>query len=413
MAVVINLGDFLERAESGTVQRVQVKIPILDEENNVLYVHTEKGSVVSRDENNDCIVKLDFPFTPLSQYTQRDINDANEEIVPANVTHIKHKVIVEDGKMVKVVCGDEYIVQSKNVNIETLFTGTSERVELLEALREKIKTLVFRRVGTVYAEDKNFVSALCSYYDKPPVVYSNLHEYMKVPEDVQERVGIEVYKYYYGYTTSTCLRNNELSKNMKMSSLWFNMFGFHEFDTCGTFEFKEKTKETVSMAKRPPFVRNTKDMHGNARVLSPLICGHVTENSKGFKYTRWFNCSEQFYKLWTLIMYGPESFPSRNKKHQILKKLRCNNTALYVENSKNEGVDEKKVAERYRVHRTEEESFMYHGVYQAIAMYLVYGMEPEEIEKELMEEYEGLPKKSIYPEDLFKNIHTTFYWLKE
>lgn len=292
---------------------------------------------------------------------------------------------------------------------ERLISTVITRNECLEKIRNKLDNLVFRRAGKVLKHDKDFCNAIIYNYNGDKICYKDYTEYLdSTSVEERERIGEESFKWWYAFTTTTTLRNNE-PEELRGNSLWFGKCNFKLFDTETTFQFlpldNENVKKDVQISSRkPPVFREIRTNSGRIDKKSSLICGHVAYNSKrrGYYYKKWFYCSEQFYKLYTLIVQEQETEKTPSK---VIRKLRSNNTPLYISKLQKEGVSEKEIAEKYRVYRTEKTGEKWYAVYQVIAMFFYYGNTLEEIHKELISQY---GTTAVYDKNLIKNIIQPF-----
>lgn len=288
--------------------------------------------------------------------------------------------------------------------------------EYREFFERNWKNLIFRRVGNVCAERENFVSACVSHYDEIPTVYYSLEELASsVDADTIYKKAILVYKYWYATTTKTALRDNDPYSG---ESIWFDSRGYRNFDMRRSFWFYEDCKEVSFKAKRPPRVRVE-----NNRLFSDLVCGLVADTRKGPKFTMWFHCSEQFYKLWTMVMYeASDVYPRRNSPSQLLKKLRCNNVELVerrwakqllsIEDEEKAKKLSEDIYKHHEIHRTERDSGDWPGIYQAFARYVVYNEQQEDIIEKLRTEYNPdvlVEERELYPENLFYHIDSVVF----
>lgn len=294
---------------------------------------------------------------------------------------------------------DKHVMKVCSFDVYCSLTTTPLRVRL----QHLWKDIVFRRVGKTTLRLENFSEGEYLKHDSTSLKFPNFEDYIKQGnEEKREMVGIEKYKYWYGSTTRTQLRRNDRYDG----NIWFDPYGFSEIeieDGSMTFSHKQKNAKSVTV---PP-------------LQGSLVCGWVRRAKKGLVFWKWFKCSEQFMKLWTIVMYNPhEVYPRRNRKEQIIRRLRCNNSKVWLQNN-SDATDEEK-EKRYRVIRTEFVSDKWVGIYQAIARYVVYGDCPEDIRKDIEKEYstgehkieKWLPEEyDPYPESILSRIRENILWM--
>jgi hypothetical protein len=118
-----------------------------------------------------------------------------------------------------------------------------------------------------------------------------------------------------------------------------------------------------------------------------LICGKVEKGEKGYFFSQWFICSDQFMRMWTAILY-PEclALGERDDDEFVRRRLMsgnrlCTNSYLKYLNGCKDSRIEFELEERrkrYYALRTESPSIDYVHVYAALVLIIKYGEYPNE-----------------------------------
>ena len=161
-----------------------------------------------------------------------------------------------------------------------------DRKALQMVFREKLGNLVFRRVGKVFT--KGLKRALHYEFD---VSESKARAKVcrKIPKD-QEVVRKEWelhFGSFYGFAEPAGRRGLRDTDPSPEEEVYFSSANYAELDLIKgcTFKFNKSFRQEV----RP--------MPGD------LICGIMEKTGRKPQFTCWFNCSEQFFRAWTLLMY--------------------------------------------------------------------------------------------------------------
>lgn len=113
---------------------------------------------------------------------------------------------------------------------------------------------------------------------------------------VFEKTATPHYSRFFGFTKKNKLRATDPCEDG--SSIFFNSA------TCGFFN-----APFLDLVPRPGKRHRFPLPRPSHKDKGDLIAGFVVKGEKGWKYTNWFICSEQFFTLWTLIMF-PEGHES-------------------------------------------------------------------------------------------------------
>lgn len=241
-------------------------------------------------------------------------------------------------------------------------------------LREKWGNFIFRRVysakcnicSSVHISGNECDNAQCNLYNHEGTCIQSepYMDRLEANNDVKDRLAEVVCNDFSGSTTRSPLRKNDKHKGI----LLFNSDNYYEVDLTDTLSCDiTLTRKSILLPKK-----------------DGLICGLVGDNNE---YTKWFNCSEQFYKLWTIIMCNDPKicFPKNNHQHQIVNRLKCNKVKLWAE-TEGKDKDEHTKSKRAYIIRTELSSgCSYYSLYQLLALKVVYQNEM----KLCMEEFPG------------------------
>lgn len=238
---------------------------------------------------------------------------------------------------------------------------------LRKSLQNAMKDMVFRRVEKVFTDNLTGV-----FYTEPLVQPPwekrrtiTLKEESNISDSEKIKRVYREYNDYRGYTTSRNLRSNDTYKgNIKFNMKNYSQFDIRKLQFTGGYKSRTPPKE-------PEFEKR------KVKVIGDLICGLVEYSVDGTPYyTNWFICSEQFFRLWTLIMYNNhDSFKIYGKdkmRERILSgnKLNTNSYLKWVlgctQNSVN--VTEKELEDKFYVQRTEYISKSYVHIYTSLAL---------------------------------------------
>lgn len=197
--------------------------------------------------------------------------------------------------------------------------------EIRRAIQKKIGHLIFRRVakiecGQVLSVEHHFVEQNekkgqdvdLSVGDMDPFGYvtrkvlpSDFYERKKYLDKLPStELSTNVLIRYDGYkgTTIEKAARPEADK-YDGRRIEFDMSGMNSLDIeNGTFRWRNKVDPCVKNVA-PNIARQ------NPNNISDMICGEVVETRDGhLKFSKWFICSNQFLRMWTLVMF---------KKHEV------------------------------------------------------------------------------------------------
>jgi len=174
--------------------------------------------------------------------------------------------------------------------IPTLTSG--EQRVLQKAVQEQLGNLVFRRVSRVFAPRREFKNGIQYEFDigcsrERSRIYWDL---AKIPKDtdVLHKEWEVRYKRFYGFADCGGPYGLRDSDPCPRKEVYFNSTRYAELDIVKecTLGFRHFCNQKV----RP--------------MVGDLICGVIEDpSSKKPQFAKWFNCSEQFFRAWTLIMY--------------------------------------------------------------------------------------------------------------
>jgi hypothetical protein len=226
-----------------------------------------------------------------------------------------------------------------------------QATNLLSVSKDKLEGLIFRSIKhiTLHPEDE---IAVTKYAPQVDFIRNEIRNAPKKLDggdivslsDIERLEGTFLGKNQYSFTSGGKDGNfwgkNEEKKNLER--LYKKYFGFTQnypriddpynnksiyFHTNDRREMNPYSLEIVGLKKRSehplPYYDNKE---------SDLICGYVQYDQhldKRPKYTEWFICSQQFYKMWLLIMYGEQYFETILLKQSINK--RGDNDIEYVD----------------------------------------------------------------------------------
>lgn len=227
--------------------------------------------------------------------------------------------------------------------------------------KSKLQNLIFRRVARVFTQREDYLGII--YYAHDGIREIENYETLSTQE-YEQNIEYHYSKFSFSTTRSRLRDNDDYMGEITGSS--------HEFAYLNTDSWNfEYTRTTV-----PP-------RQGD------LICGIIdTRTTNKARYFSWFICSEQFYRTWTILMYGTSNLKYIEFKfsdnYDLKKKLfsgnrlctsnykkfliRCKNTGI-------EPTEEERTKRFYRL-RTEPMSQEYIHFYAALVLMLYYNEAP-------------------------------------
>ena len=264
--------------------------------------------------------------------------------------------------------------------------------------------MIFRRVTKIHKRD--FLEVRY-YVDIDSYEIIDDDDLTKYRESEYEKNVEERYNMYRGMVSKSKLRDNDkyAGESIAFYSQTYSEFVFLELDFV---------KATNYVPPRP----------------GDLICGIVSRTDKGLVYDNWFNCSDQFLRTWTAIMYDKHDiFPRIDLRKWLFtgNRLTTNNYYKWLmshhdENGKQiKEVDQEEQRKRYFRLRTESASKSWLHTYAAVVLMVRYGEYPtnENIPKVLnrkaikfstgQEEQYTIPNWDLPPQfvDQFLEMHST------
>lgn len=227
-----------------------------------------------------------------------------------------------------------------------------------EFMKEKLKSLIFRRVKTV--EKQNYVrSEYVTHNDTTVFIDDGSQTFT---EEEYEKNIREIYDSFSFSTTTSNLRRNDEFKGVSIIGFSKN---YAEIDIF-SWEFKRK-------------VQNVPPKNGD------LVCGIIDTTKKRPEYFCWFICSEQFYRMWTILMYGTTDFQFKNeeeKKKKLMSgnRLCCASYKKFLLRCAASDIipTEEEKKSRFQICRTEQVSSRCVHFYAVIVLMLYYGEFPNQ-----------------------------------
>lgn len=240
---------------------------------------------------------------------------------------------------------------------------------ITSAIREYGDQLVFRRVfrnhhsSPIYSVESNE----SGIYKTSTTPYQRFR-YPKT--DAELNVTTEWSKNFYSITNFRSLRNNDEFDGETIIARSENFMSFNPI----SFEMEDVGKDSSGWVPLP------RPKGIVARFSGDLICGTVsrTKSGKPF-YMEWFLCSEQFLRLWTLLMYKDHSSirsygkTEQAQRRKLLSGNRLRPNSYTAFKLANPGEDSSK---RYIAYRTESAPINDIHIYNAIALIAKWGELP-------------------------------------
>jgi hypothetical protein len=198
-----------------------------------------------------------------------------------------------------------YYPKDNEISIATWYTL---KYNVIKAMKD----FVFRRVYKVNRRD--FIE-LRYYYDLNSYQSIDDDDLTKYRESEYEKNIEERYRNFSGIVFNRKVRDNDLYDG---EPILFHSQNYSEFDI-------EKMEFANCVNFVPP-----RNGNGDGTLASDIICGTVDRTDKGLVYTKWFNCSEQFLRAWTAIMYEQhESFPEKDLRKWLYSGNRLTTNSYY------------------------------------------------------------------------------------
>ena len=225
-------------------------------------------------------------------------------------------------------------------------------------LRHRLQRLVFRRVRSIVVPDEAIGSTVTTFWHTPAEQTEFKEtELDRLTEEQWQKNVEQRHTQFYGFTTRSILRDNDSWDK----SIFFEKKGFSDFLDPVTLTL-DGIESDLTVSPKP----------------GDLLCGEVSNGA----YSKWFICSEQFYRAWTLIMYHTHSsFRNAEKKKCGTRSFWMSGNRLMTRNyekwllaGKDNGVEpsRKEKQDRYWHQRTESISRLWIHVYCAIVLLARY-----------------------------------------
>ena len=224
-----------------------------------------------------------------------------------------------------------------------------------DSVKNKFKNLVFRRINYMQSfQTQRFLKFLF-----PPIkkLYRG-----NLQSKVWQQYGVEQSEDFCGFTSHFCLRETDVYKNKQMP---FSKQGYAVLDPITL----EMVPTKCSITPR----------------IGDLICGIVDTDSDEPFFDKWFVCSEQFYRCYTLIMFkNHESFKNAQKREEPQQYWMSGNRLMTNSHLKwllslgehNLPCDPEKSKQKYWHLRTEPMSVNWVHIYCAMVYLVRYGEFP-------------------------------------
>ena len=323
----------------------------------------------------------------------------------------------------EVAPGEEVIITFPVETKEVHIANFADLPKFTEVFKKRLGDVIFRRVAKVSIKGNFETFFYAPDPDTGKVIEIKMDPITSIPDfkDKEDRVvdGKRSLKYLehlqnmryetsrFEFQTETAIvRKNDKYKGQVISGVSSH---HAEIDILNaSFEFKATNTTRV-----PP---RTNLCDGNS---SDLICGLVEKNKLGLHYKKWFICSEQFLRLWTMIC-APEEFaktPIPNNKDSRRwfmsgNRFCTNGFRKYKLQCDHHGLSytPKKLNEYFYDLRTESIARDYVHVYAALALLVQYGELPGQWNIPYSENQEPFLKGWDLPITHDKNGKMTFEW---
>ena len=249
-------------------------------------------------------------------------------------------------------------------------------------IRVRFRELIFRRTKNVNPGtliDTYLVEPLMMppWETRRPISDA---EFSVLAENVKERRVQREYDSYLGYTDGRALRSNDPYNGMDVE---------FTYETNTQFNLLNLSFDEDSASQVPPEAP-IYDRDGKISEVGDLICGWVDpgKNGKCPEYVNWFVCSEQFFRAWTLVMYGDhETFrkiygkPEQMRKRMLSgNRLNTNSYLKWLLGCLQSGVKvtEQELLDHFYIQRTEYISKYTVHTYTSLSLLVRYGELPQE-----------------------------------
>lgn len=232
---------------------------------------------------------------------------------------------------------------------------------LTSVIEDKLGDLIFRRVSYVDLKERDYLGA--TYYrnddDYYPITPENWTSFTQrqVDENLEYR-----YRSFSFVTNANACRDSDDYDG-------FRIYGFSSY--YANIDFTDKcTFDMVHVWNQiPPRVND-------------LVCGRVIKTEKGYAFSHWFTCSEQFLRAWTAMIYDNHRafnhIARSSNEVDLRRRLMCGNrlcTNTYKKWIMGGGIPEnwdENTRARYRRLRTESASVKWCHLYAALVTMIRY-----------------------------------------
>lgn len=208
---------------------------------------------------------------------------------------------------------------------QTTFTLNKDQIDnLTKWIRTNTSSLVFRRVHYVNTNDDNLIGSEEIYLDDKNNISKRWYNKATIPQGDKyiEEYFTPHYKTYFGFT-----KNNVLIKETDPAS---HEAIFLHSGSCCFFDAPNMCliprTHRKDKAPKVPLVKIS-DKYGKN---GDIVAGLVEKTDKGWKYSQWFICSEQFMTMWSLVMFPSHELFKDKSDEQLQKDVV--NTEMLITN---------------------------------------------------------------------------------
>lgn len=188
-------------------------------------------------------------------------------------------------------------------NTETFKLPDDCRASVEKWFKDATSDLIFRRVHNVSCKPEDLVdSEIVGVDERGETTKECVRGSPDLPPQQHRDLVTEYYSHYLAWTRKDALRTNDPCDGNAI---------FFTAKDCGFFDSRDlKLNQRIGRKTHAPLPHLWR-----ADDPGDIIAGWVERGDKGWKYLRWFICSEAFLNLWTLIMYPSHpSFPRPPRK---------------------------------------------------------------------------------------------------
>ncbi len=192
---------------------------------------------------------------------------------------------LDNESYLKNLCENPDFMEAQIKEAISLLESQKSLKNVAHSVKQKFKKLVFRRINYIQSfQLQRFLESPFPHSRRP--YRGGLHLKM------WKQYGVEQSEDFCGFTSHFCLRETDVYKNKQMP---FSKQGYAVLDPI-----------TLEMVPTKCFATPR---------IGDLICGIVDTTTNEPFFDKWFVCSEQFYRCYTLIMFkNHESFKNAHKR---------------------------------------------------------------------------------------------------